>query len=398
MKWNKDKDKYLISLVTIHGKKWQFVAKEMENKFGETFSSEQVRSRWRTELQYEKAETEDIPAYNETTKILENGNIETDRLIELSEEEEKDKDSVLIAHGYDPVEWEIVKATSSKWHHFNKEMSSPKTMYASKVTVKPKVNGFDWGRLLDEIKQTPTVNIETYIPNATTYLNIPLADMHFGVADYDYYKETQSKIINLIRNKHEEVLFIIGNDLLHVDNFRNTTSSGREIQQIDMVQAWKDAKAFYYPLLGYALENSNKVKIMYIKGNHSESMEWAFVQMLKARFPQIIFDDEFKERKVHMLGLNFCGANHGDKKKMKNISENFAVEFPIEWSKAKTRTVFTAHLHHELVIDKGGIVIRQLSTRVPADIWHDDMGYTTAHKRFQVHEYDYDAERCIHYV
>src|SRR5699024_10258004 len=97
--------------------------------------------------------------------------------------------------------------------------------------------------------------------------------------------------------------------------------------------------------------------VMYSKGNHSETVEWMFVQRLKARFPQCTYDDSLKERKAYMLGSNFCGANHGDKKNEKNLPENFATEFPMKWSKATTRTVFTGHRHHEMVIDIGGVLV-----------------------------------------
>src|SRR5699024_5139785 len=123
------------------------------------------------------------------------------------------------------------------------------------------------------------------------------------------------------------------------------------------------------------------VSILYSKGNHSETVEWAFVQYLKARYPQCYVNDSLKERKVHMLGNNFCGTNHGDKKNENNLAENFATEFPLEWSRAATRTVFTGHRHSERVIDKGGIVIRRMPTKNEIDQYHDDRGYTMAHKR-----------------
>src|SRR5699024_2517097 len=153
-----------------------------------------------------------------------------------------------------------------------------------------------------------------YQDNSETYLNITTSDMHFGIASYDDYKESQSKIVNHIVKGHKEILLLIGNDLLHHNDHRNRTASGREIQQVDIIQAWEDAKRFYYPVIEYALTNSKKVSVIYVKGNHSESLEWAFIQMLKERFPQVQFDDEFKERKAHMLGKNLIFTNHGDKK------------------------------------------------------------------------------------
>jgi len=229
------------------------------------------------------------------------------------------------------------------------------------------------------------------------YLNLPLFDMHFGISSYDTYKNTQTEILNLVETGFKEILIIVGQDLLHTDNFRGQTASGTHIGKIDMEKAWEDAARFYEPIIVEAIDKS-KTKIMYSKGNHDESMSWAFVKYLKGKFPQADFDTSFKERKVHMLGLNFVGVNHGDKKKEENLTENFSTEFPIEWSTAKTREILTGHLHHERVIDKRGTVIRRMPTANEIDDYHDDHGYTTAHRRFQVFEYSKDAVKRIHYV
>lgn len=392
LKWTNEEHNHMVSLKQ-KGLMWQQISEEMTMKFGKQFTRESCRGRWRQNRHL----ISDVPAYKETVEIKPDGSHHSDKLIEMSLEDSKDPDFLLEAHGYDKDEWELITARSNIWHTYS--VADGKTpSYASKITVKPKKNGFNFERLLESVKEVPTYTIEPTPIESDTYLNIPLADMHFMIADYDYYKTTQSRIVELIQKGHKEILFILGNDLFHHNDHRNRTASGREIQHGDIIQAWEDAKLFYYPLLEYALQHSEKVTVMYIKGNHSETLEWAFVQMLKERFKQIHFDDEFKERKVHMLGLNYIGATHGDKKRMQNLSENFAVEFPNEWSKAKTRTVYTGHLHHERVIDKGGLILRQLPSGIKADQWHEEMGYTTAHKRFQVHEFTYEEEKCIHYV
>jgi hypothetical protein len=398
MEWNKDKDKYLRSLVTNYGTKWTKISKEMTKQFNEVFSYDQVRARWRMYAKHEEPEIDPVAQFGvKKSRDRNTGIEEVERLVAISNMEDVDDEEILILHGYDPNKWEIVNHQFSMWNHHNK-VDGTKTLYASKIKVQPNSNGIDFAKLLETVKNVPPYTIEPPTIDNETYLNIPLADMHFTIATYEDYKQTQSDIIHLIQKGHKEILFILGNDLFHHNDHRNRTASGREIEQGDIIQAWEDAKLFYYPLIEYALNHSEKVKVMYIKGNHSESMEWAFVQMLKERFKQVQFDDEFKERKVTMLGLNYIGATHGDKKKMQNLSENFAVEFPLEWSKAKTRTVYTGHLHHERVIDKGGLILRQLPSGIKADSWHEDMGYTTAHKRFLVHEFTYDKEKCIHYV
>lgn len=50
------------------------------------------------------------------------------------------------------------------------------------------------------------------------------------------------------------------------------------------------------------------------------------------------------------------------------------------------------------VEDAGGVLIRRMPTRNKIDDWHDDMGYTTAHKRFQIHEFTEDEQVASYYV
>jgi hypothetical protein len=126
-------------------------------------------------------------------------------------------------------------------------------------------------------------------------------------------------------------------------------------------------------------------------------MSWAFVQMLKARFPHIEFDDEIKERKAHCFHQIFIGITHGDKAK-KNLHSIFPVEFPIEWSQAKTREIHTGHFHKEDAADVFGMMVRTLATRNKTDQWHKDNGFVGAHKRFMLFEYNESELEAIHYV
>jgi UDP-2,3-diacylglucosamine pyrophosphatase LpxH len=317
----------------------------------------------------------------------------------MSAKDEKDVNYLMKAHGFDSNEWELVSARNNIWNSYSKQ-DGIMTLYASKITVKPKKNGFNFDELVTAIKKE--VKPITVIPNKAIFRNrlleIPFFDSHFPISDYDYYKPTQDKTLRLISSRQwEEVLFIIGQDMLHNDNFRGQTANGTPIEQVNMVKAWEDAKMFFQPLLLEALKHAARVKVVYSKGNHDESMSWAFIQMLKVIFPQIEFDDEIKERKAHLFHKVFIGVTHGDKAR-KNLHNIFPVEFPIEWSKAKTREVHTGHFHVEDSKDIFGMMVRTLSTRNKTDQWHKDNGFVGAHKRFQVFEYSEDELEAIYYV
>jgi hypothetical protein len=368
-------------------------AERLSEEFGYTYTRSSVKNR---EGRLTKEKPEELPKYKSTIEICKDGSQISDTLIKMSVKESKTPSYLLKAHGYDDS-WEIINTKSSIWNQHNKQ-DGTLTLFASKIAVKPKTNGFDWDKIIKKIETIPSVTIEPNYIRDEDYLNLPLFDMHFGPSTLEHYKQTQNDILQLLEKGYKETLFIIGQDLLHNDDFRGRTSSGREIEKVNMEKAWEDAMLFYVPLISQALVKCKKVKIIYSKGNHDESMSWAFVKCLEARFPQAEFNTRFKERKVHMLGLNFVGMNHGDKKKEENLPENFSTEFPIEWSRAKTREIFTGHRHTERVIDKGGVVIRRMPTANETDDWHDDNGYTTAQKRFEVFEYTEDKVKRVHYV
>lgn len=392
MKWTDEEHNHLIELIKTNGTKWKLVSELMSKRFKKEFRYEQVRARYR--MNSDKQETIE---YKEATEILADGSHKSDKLLRMSSEQLKDTAFLLKGHGYDPTKWEIVNAKSSIWNQHNKQDGTI-TLYSSKITVKPILSGMDWDKLIEVVENVSSVFVKPkYIPGEERYLNIPLYDMHFGISDYNHYLPTQAKVLNVLKNQYKETLFIIGSDLFHHNDHRNRTASGREIEHADMSKAWEDAAKFYEPILHEALKNSGKVTGMFIKGNHSESLEWAFTKYLQARFPQITFDTNFKERKVHMMGDIMIAATHGDKAR-KRLNENFATEFPIEWSQATTRELFIGHLHTEEVIDKGGILQRALSTRNKVDSWHDDHGYTASHKRFQLFEYSRNEIEHIHFV
>lgn len=341
------------------------------------------------------------PNYKETVEIHKDKSQSSDKLIKMSENDSKTPEKLLEYHGYDVETWELISSRSNIWNAFSKDTGILQ-LYSSKISVKPIVNKstFSVENLIESFKQLESVNIKTNKTNIDDkkLLEIPLFDAHFGISDYEYYQPTQQLVFDkLSSRKWEEVLFVVGQDMLHNDDFRGRTSSGTPIESTDMEKAWNDCRKFYEPLIEQAIKQSNSVKIMYAKGNHDESMSWAFVQLLKVRFPQAIFDDSMIERKVHVFGDNFIGVTHGDKAR-KNLHNIFPIEFPELWAKAKSREIHIGHLHVEDGRDYFGMMVRTLSTRNRTDLWHKNNGYVGGHKRFMLFEYSVQELDSIHYV
>lgn len=398
MGWSKEEHDELVKL---KNNDWTYreIAELLSEKFNRSFSFDSVRNRWRRSQEVE--DKEELPPYKESFEIKGDGTQVSDKLVELSEAEMKDDKYILLAHGYDPSKWEVVNVKVSRWHYRDKESKDAKISYATKLTAKPKKDEeTDIDKILQAIKENKPFHMDNYLPmeGETNLLEIPLYDMHFGVNDYDYYKDTQTRVIDKISKPNvSEVVLVIGQDTLHTDNFKGTTSNFTPIQQIDVIKAWNDADRFFSEVIQRAMEFWVKVKVVYSPGNHDQTISWAFVKMLEAKYPQITFDTEMEQWKIHVHGESLIGFTHGDKAR-KNIHNVFMAIFPMELGKAKNKELHCGHLHIEEAIDRYGIMVRGLSTRNKTDEWHKQNGFVGAHKRFQLFEYSKTDLECIHYV
>lgn len=366
--------------------------KKIKNKNNSTNQQKQI-------VNSSTVDTDDTLNYKESIEINKDGSQSSNKLLRMTINETKDPLYLLMAHGYDPNEWELISAKNNIWNVYSKQ-DGISTLYSSKISVKPKSNGFSLERLLEVIENTKpiTINIEQFEPDNNRLLEISLFDAHFGISDYEYYKPTQEKIADKIKlRKWSEILFAIGQDMFHNNDLKGNTANGTPIEKVDMNKAWEDLSKFYEPLIALALKQSKYVKIMYSKGNHDEAISWGFVKYLKARFPQVDCDDEIIERKIHTFGDIFIGITHGDKAK-KELHSVFINEYPLEWAKAKVREIHKGHFHVEDGKDVYGTMIRTLATRNKTDSWHKDNGFVGAHKRFMLFEYSTCELESIHYV
>jgi hypothetical protein len=375
--------------------KYGVSAKTITNRLGEL----RKRSRGTEQDKPVSAGPEMPKDAKETIDRNADGSYSSQKPLWMTLEQVKDDEYLLKAHGFEPDKWELVSARHSIWNTSDK-VNGIQTLYGSRITVKPRASGWSFDKLLEAIKEVQpiTIPVDSAPIRDKRMLEVPLFDAHFGVSNYDYYRPTQSRIYNLLTSrKWQETLFVIGSDMLHNDDMKGHTSNGTQIEVIDIPQAWNDCTIFYGVLIETALRQSKSVKVMYSPGNHDQSLSWCFVQMLKAKYPQVTFDDEMQERKIHTFGYNFIGITHGDKAK-KQLHNIFPVEFPLEWSQATTRELHTGHYHVEDAKDTFGMMVRTLATRNKTDAWHRDNGFVGAHKRFQLFEYSEQELESIHYV
>ena len=270
--------------------------------------------------------------------------------------------------------------------------------------IKQKAENFDPEDFLEAIRGS--VEPYVYTPgdpnNSTRMLEIPLFDMHWGVAFMDHYEPVLNEILDLITSrKWDKIVIPFGQDFFHNDSIINgQTTKGTVIEKVNMIRAVKESKTFMYNMIDTAIQCANEVKVIYSAGNHDRSISWMFMQVLLERYGPDVVDDALEYRKVVTYGKNSIMLTHGDSKQAtaKNLAHIFPITFAEEFANANVREVHAGHLHHEAEADIYGVMVRRLSSGGKMDDWSDKEDFVGTHRRFMIFEWDQKKLASIHYI
>lgn len=270
--------------------------------------------------------------------------------------------------------------------------------------IKQKADDLDPEEFLKVIRE----NVEPYeytpkkLENSSRMLEIPLFDMHWGIAFMDYYASVLDEILELIHSHNwNKIVIPFGQDFFHNDSVVNgVTTKGTVIEKVDMTRAVKDGRRFMCAIIDAAISCSEEVKVMYSAGNHDRSVSWMFVQVLLERYGPSIVDDSLDYRKIITYGKNSIMVTHGNSKQAtpENLSHIFPIAFAEEFANSNIREVHAGHLHHEVDTDVYGVMVRRLSSGGRIDEWSDKEDRIGTHRRFMVFDWGLEKLNSIHYI
>lgn len=220
-------------------------------------------------------------------------------------------------------------------------------------------------------------------------LVVPLFDLHFGINNFDNMIPYLDEIRTIIQtHPFEKIVIEAGGDILHSDFLKMTkTVKGTQLDHVDMISAWQDAAHFIKDVVEASIENSKVTELRAIGGNHDFSMQWSFIEMIKARYPQLVVFNPGSYRQVFTYGKVGILLAHGDVAKAK-LPQLFASEYPNEWASSVWREEHTGHYHTEVVKDESGAIHREFGTPKPNDGYEIKNGYTMNQHVLKVLEYD----------
>lgn len=177
-------------------------------------------------------------------------------------------------------------------------------------------------------------------PTGEHLLVIDLADVHFGKLSvksetgYEYKREIArhrviegtKALLNLAKPMGiKRILFVLGNDILHVDDSKgNTTAGTNQDTEGSIFEMWKDARLCLIDAIRLC-QNVADVDLVHCMSNHDWKMGWALSQAIGAFFHQYpavnASDYNLSEahRKYYRFGNNLIGLAHGDGAKEENL-------------------------------------------------------------------------------
>ena len=337
------------------------------------------------------------------------GSFLSERLIKIALADMKNPDSVMLAHGFNPIEWEMVSCKNNLWSMNSSE--EDKVNCQSKITVKPKPTAealFDIEEYLE--KKDFTINKPKTVPiqydEDGEYLEVCLPDLHGGLfswrnetgEDYDLHIAKQRLEIAMedvknrcIGKKLKGIFFVTLGDLLNFDNEEQSTtkrtpqqSDGRTAKVHDLIL---DTLIDAITMLG----NIAPVEVVYLPGNHdliTGRMLMVAVKMAFRNDKNIHFDVSPNPLKSRRFGNVMVGWTHGDMPE-KNMGSWLPQMARSDFGECSVVEVHAGHFHKQNTKEKSvtvrnynqtfednGVVVRYLPTISSASGWAHQQGYS----------------------
>ena len=178
----------------------------------------------------------------------------------------------------------------------------------------------------------------------------------------------------------DKVIFVAGNDILHVDSPNNATTSGTR-QDVDGM--WYDAFLMAKKLLVDVIEllmQVAPVEVVFNPSNHDFMSGFMLLDSISSWFNKsedVTFDCDMKHRKYTKYYDNLICTTHMDGAKMDLLPILVAQESKM-WDSTTRRYVYGHHVHHKLSKDYPGVTLETLRSPSGADSWHHRNGYQHA--------------------
>jgi hypothetical protein len=309
----------------------------------------------------------------------------------------------------DTALWEVERFVVNKWETAAAEedtATGKKTiltepLFQVKATLRKKLQvqmvRAEITSLKEEAKQLarfPKV-IPFTQPTSGNMLEINIPDSHFGklawsretggpnydttIAEHTYLRALETIIDRSKGYVFDQVLFVVGNDILNSDNLEGTTTKGTYVSTDGRYQK---TFAVVRRTITKAIERlrclAPSVKVVMVSGNHDDLSVWHLGDSLEctfANYADVVIENEPTYYKWHQHGKVMLMFTHGDKGKRTDYPLLMATERPAMFGSTRFRETHTGHTHMTKTDEQHGVRVRVLPALCPADAWHAENGF-----------------------
>lgn len=367
--------------------------------------------------------TDEDLSNNKDISFNKDGSMSSSMLLKMTEEEAKNPEFILKAHGFGVDDWELASCRNTVRQVVSKVVNQVddngklvnqytdkgkpvyttdvRTLYASYITVKPKkdrdVSLNKIGEFFDRLDRNyslPKIKKDYSFITGDKLLLIDIADLHMNlqatmlttgnnynceIAEQLFFYVINDVLSRTERYKFDEIVFIIGGDALNSDGLSGTTTRGTpQDNDLHYYEACERMYAMTIKAIDI-LKDIAKVNVILCMGNHDEVTGYKLAKYIDAWFRndnRVEVDYTPFARKYKLYGKTLlCFAHDGKVQKLPALIADEARQY---WSQTDTVEVFLQHLHTEQVLmEDNNIRIQRLPTISGRSKWSADKGYSS---------------------
>lgn len=323
-----------------------------------------------------------------------------------------------------PEELVITGMKYQVWHGAVKG-GGKQMLYNIKINLAPKsaedITPEDFAQFFDENENRfaalPAIEKFDPAPAGSTYLEVDIADPHFGLLAYkpetgEHYdlKIARDRTLTCVRSvvrrndgrQFKKINIVTLGDIIHVDNGNMTTAHGTKQDTEGRIPKMLDtAVATLVEVVRILEELKSPITYTYVPGNHDTNLGYAVAMCVKAMLkddPNVTFDITPSLFKAVTYGCTIVGLSHGeanDKRAHTDLINCHRREF----GKADYAEVHMGHLHSEAAKDVvGGVMLYRMPAICVSSYWEKGMGYAAINRGVMTFEYDeYEGKIGINY-
>ena len=215
-------------------------------------------------------------------------------------------------------------------------------------------------------------------------------DYDMKIARDDYLFCTHENLSYMSPFAPEKIMYILGQDLMHVENYESKTPKGGNILDSDnrLPKIMYRAKEIVLKSI-IECRKLAPVEVIWVPGNHDITSSLWMAHVIDAYFrndPHVTVDLTPAHRKARLWGTTLVGWTHALTGRHNSWSNELAQAFPDEWAASKHGHREWQHGHKHKkgevktfpIVTQGGVLMRQLTALSPIDAWHFENLFTDA--------------------